>query len=87
MNEYESIFDAVTGDKEESNELHTRADLMIVIRNIVQEKGWKQDLTAEILNLTQPRVSELIIGKIEGFRFKPIYKNHRVIVTVEAAQE
>lgn len=68
MNEYESIFDAVTGDKEESNERQTRADLMIVIRNIVQEKGWKQDLTAEILNLTQPRVSELIIGKIESFR-------------------
>ena len=50
------------GKKEEANELQVRADLMIVIRDIVHDKGWKQEKTAKILNLTQPRVSELIKG-------------------------
>ncbi len=37
---YNNIFDAVTDNQEEANELQTRADLMIVIRDIVQEKSW-----------------------------------------------
>ena len=96
---YENIFEAVTDNKEEANELQTRADLMIVIRDIVNDKGWKQEKTAKILNLTQPRVSDLLKGKIEkfsidllmtclfrlGFRFKPSYENHKLAMTVQAA--
>lgn len=96
---FENIFEAVTDNKEEANELQTRADLMIVIRDIVDEKGWQQEKTAEILSLTQPRVSDLLNGKIEkfsidllmtclfrlGFRFKPSYENHQLAMTVQAA--
>lgn len=94
---YENIFDAVTDKKEEANELQVRADLMIVIRDIVHDKGWKQEKTAKILNLTQPRVSDLLNGKVEsfsidllmtclfrlGFRFKPSYENHKITMTVQ----
>jgi len=97
---FDSIFDAVTDNQEESNELQTRADLMIVIRDIVADNGWKQSETAEKLDLTQPRVSDLLNGKIEkfsidllmtclfrlGFRFKPSYENHRLTMAVQAAQ-
>lgn len=96
---FDNIFDAVTDNKEEANELQTRADLMIVIRDIVIEKGWKQAETAEKLALTQPRVSDLLNGKIDkfsidllmtclfrmGFRFKPSYENHQLAITVQAA--
>jgi len=96
---FENIFDAVTDNKEEANELQTRADLMIVIRDIVTEKGWKQGETAEKLSLTQPRVSDLLNGKIDkfsidllmtclfrmGFRFNPSYKNHQLTMKVQAA--
>ncbi|MCU7886173.1 MAG: helix-turn-helix domain-containing protein [Candidatus Thiodiazotropha sp. (ex Lucinoma annulata)] len=96
---YNNIFDAVTGDKEEANELQTRADLMIVIREIVQEKSWKQVEVAEKLGLTQPRVSDLLNGKIDkfsidllmtclfrlGYRFKPSYKDHKLTISVQAA--
>lgn len=96
---FDNIFDAVTDNKEEANELQTRADLMIAIRDIVNDKGWKQVDVAEKLALTQPRVSDLLNGKIDkfsidllmtclyrlGFRFKPAYKNHKLTMTVQAA--
>lgn len=96
---YDSIFDAITDDKEEANELQTRADLMIAIRDIVNDKGWKQAEVAEKLALTQPRVSDLLNGKIDkfsidllmtclyrlGFRFKPVYKNHKLSMMVNVA--
>ncbi|MCU7815704.1 MAG: helix-turn-helix domain-containing protein [Candidatus Thiodiazotropha sp. (ex Rostrolucina anterorostrata)] len=95
---YNNIFDAVTGDKEEANELQTRADLMIVIREIVQEKNWKQVEVAEKLGLTQPRVSDLLNGKIDkfsidllmtclfrlGYCLKPSYTEHKLIMSVQA---
>ena len=96
---FDSVFDAVTDCVEESNELQTRADLMIVIRDIVHDKGWKQTETSKILGLTQPRVSDLLNGKIEkfsidllmtclfrlGYRFKPSYDNKQLSMDVRAA--
>ena len=92
---YENIFDVVSDNKEEANELQTRADLMIVIRDIVIEKGWKQGKTAKILNLTRSRVNDLLNGKIDkfpigllmaylfrmGFKFKPRYENNKLTIT------
>ena len=37
---YTNIFDAVTDNPEEASELQTRADLMSVIRDIVQDNNW-----------------------------------------------
>jgi len=96
---YDNIFDAVTDNQEEANELQTRTDLMIVIRDIVNDKGWKQAEAAETLGITQPRTSDLLNGKIDkfsidllmtclfrlGYRFKPTYKNHKLTMTVRAA--
>jgi len=96
---YNNIFEAVTDNQEEANELQTRADLMSVIRDIVTENGWKQDEAAEKMGLTQPRVSDLLNGKIEkfsidllmtclyrlGFRFKPSYENKQLSIAVQAA--
>tara|TARA_R110002073_G_scaffold302953_1_gene470748 strand:+ start:1365 stop:1670 length:306 start_codon:yes stop_codon:yes gene_type:complete len=96
---YNNIFDAVTENEEEASELQTRADLMIVIREIVEENGWKQSEAAKKLSLTQPRVSDLLNGKIEkfsidllmtclfrlGFRVKPSYINHKLTMAVQAA--
>jgi predicted XRE-type DNA-binding protein len=85
---FSNAFDAVTDNKEEACELQIRADLMIALRDIVEEKGWKQAEAAVALKLTQPRVSDLLQGKIDkfsidllmtclhrvGFRYKPTYE-------------
>lgn len=64
---FKNAFDAVTDDKKEANELQVRADLMVALRDIVREKGWKQADAAKVLKLTQPRVSDLLKGKIDKF--------------------
>jgi len=94
---FDNIFDAVVDDKTEASELQTRADLMLVLRDIIDDKGWQQKQAAEHLGLTQPRVSDLKNGKIEkfsidllmsclyriGFRFKPIYEKGVLSMPVE----
>ena len=97
--EYSNIFDAVTDDQEEANELQTRADLMVVIRDIYQDTGCSKNEFAEKLGLTQPRASNLLNGQIDkfsidllmtclyrlGYRFKPAYVNHQLTIDVQAA--
>ena len=96
---YTNVFDAVTDNPEEASELQTRADLMSVIRDIVQDNSWKQAEAAKRMGLTQPRVSNLLNGKIDkfsidllmtclfrlGYRFKPLYKNKQLTFDVRAA--
>ena len=96
---YTNVFDAVTDNPEEASELQTRADLMCVIRDIVQDNNWKQAEAATRMGLTQPRVSNLLNGKIDkfsidllmtclfrlGYRFKPLYKNKQLTIDVRAA--
>ena len=97
--QYDNIFDAITDNPEEASELQTRADLMSVIRDIVHENNWKQAEAAAKMGLTQPRVSNLLNGKIDkfsidllmtclfrlGYRFKPIYKNKRLTIDVRVS--
>ncbi len=65
--EIDNIFDVVTSDKVEASELNICSDLMIVLRDIIDDKRWKQKEAAEYLGLTQPSVSDLKNGKIEKF--------------------
>lgn len=95
--EYSNIFNAITDDQAEASELQTRSDLMLVIRDIIDSHGWTQTEAGQHLGLTQPRVSDLVNGRIEkfsidklmsclyrvGFRFKPVYQNNTLTMTVE----
>lgn len=94
---FKNAFDVVADDKDEANELQVRADLMVALRDILEEKGWKQADAAKALKLTQLRVSDLLKGKIEkfsidllmtclhrlGFRFKPKYENRMLSIEVQ----
>lgn len=39
--------------------------LMIALRGIVEDKGWKQAEAAEVFKLSQQQVSDLLQGKID----------------------
>nr|WP_282762047.1 helix-turn-helix transcriptional regulator [Alteromonas macleodii] len=99
--EYTNIFDAITEDAAEASELQTRSDLMIAIRDIVNAKGWDQKQAAAAMGITQPRVSDLVNGRIEkfsidklmtclykiGFRFKPQYENGQLTMSVQSVAQ
>lgn len=96
--EFNNIFDVVAESGSEASELQTRSDLMIAIRDIITAKQWSQSVAAEQMGLTQPRVSDLVNGRIDkfsidklmtclyriGFRFKPSFADNTLTMAVES---
>ena len=52
---------------EEAAHLLIRADLMIQIERILKERGLTQAKAAKLLGVSQPRVSDLVRGRIALF--------------------
>ena len=53
--------------REEAEHLLVRADLIIQIQKLVLARGLKQKAAAKTLGVTQPRVSDLLRGRIDLF--------------------
>ncbi|MBI4245962.1 MAG: XRE family transcriptional regulator [Candidatus Rokubacteria bacterium] len=53
--------------REEAEHLLIRADLMIQVQKIIASRRLKQNAAAKILRVTQPRVSDLLRGRIDLF--------------------
>jgi len=47
--------------------LSVRADLLIQLQKLIASRGLKQAEIAKILHVTQPRVSDLLRGRIDLF--------------------
>ena len=52
---------------EDAESLKLRADLMIQIRRLVERRGLTQAAAAKMFGVTQPRISDLVRGKIDLF--------------------
>lgn len=65
--EYDNIFDVITDSPAEAADLQFRADLMLTLRKLLEERKLRQAEIAEALGVSQPRVSELMRGKIDLF--------------------
>jgi predicted XRE-type DNA-binding protein len=52
---------------EEAEHLLVRADLLIHLQKVLAKKGLKQAEAARLLGVTQPRVSDLLRGRIDLF--------------------
>ena len=61
------MFYDIADTPEEAANLTARSLLMIAIEQRIKEKGWTQSRAAEILHVNQPRVSDLMNGKLSKF--------------------
>lgn len=52
---------------EEATNLKLRSDLMIRLSRLIQTRGLTQAQAAKLLGVTQPRISDLVRGKIDRF--------------------
>lgn len=52
---------------EEAEHLRLRAELMVRLRKLIHERGLRQAEAAALFGVSQPRVSDLVRGKIERF--------------------
>jgi predicted XRE-type DNA-binding protein len=62
-----SVFYDLAETPEEAANLTARGLLMIAIEQRIKEEGWTQAEAAARLHVTQPRVSDLLNGKISKF--------------------
>lgn len=62
-----NVFRDLGFDAEEAEHLLVRSDLMIRLQKVITSRHLRQKEAAKILGVTQPRVSELLRGRIDLF--------------------
>jgi len=87
---YDSVWDALADTPEGAANLRARAELMQQIAAIVAENGWTQVEAAKNCGVTQPRINDLLRGRVSRFSLDALVNiataiGRRVHVELEAA--
>ena len=87
---YASVWDALADTPEQAANLQARADLMRQIAELIQAEGWKQVEAAERCGVTQPRINDLLRGRVSRFSLDALVNiatalGRRVSFELEAA--
>jgi predicted XRE-type DNA-binding protein len=71
---YENVWDALEDDPGERECLKLRSMLMFELERHIKCQKWTQAQAARYLGVTQPRVSNLVRGKINAFSLDLLVK-------------
>jgi predicted XRE-type DNA-binding protein len=87
---YASVWDAIADTPEEAVNLRVRAELIDKIGAIIEENGWTQAEAARRCGVTQPRINDLLRGRIARFSLDALVNmaaalGRRVHVELDAA--
>lgn len=64
---YASVWDAIETDPRQAQNLRLRSALMIGVSEHVRRKGWTQSVAAAQCGVSQPRINDLLRGRISRF--------------------
>jgi len=64
---HSSAFDALESDPVVAQNLKVRSELMMALEQEINKRGLTQKAAAETLGVSQPRVSDLMKGRIDKF--------------------
>ena len=64
---FASVWDAIEDTAEAAENMKLRSALMMVLKKHIEAAGLSQVQAAKLLGVTQPRVSDLMRGKINLF--------------------
>jgi predicted XRE-type DNA-binding protein len=89
-NSFSSVWDAVADTPEQAANLRMRAELMHQIEEIIRAEGWKQAAAAQRCGVTQPRINDLLRGRVSRFSLDALVNiatalGRRVSFTLRAA--
>jgi predicted XRE-type DNA-binding protein len=62
-----NVFRDIGFSAEQAASLRLRADLMVRIRRVIETRHLTQAAAAKLFGVTQPRISDLVRGKIDLF--------------------
>jgi len=71
---YQSVWDALEPDPVKAENLKLRSSLMLALTRHIKAKALTQAQAAKVFGVTQPRVSNLIHGKIDLFGLDMLVK-------------
>lgn len=64
---FKSVWDAIEDTPEQAENMKLRSDVMMALQKRITQLKLTQEQAAELLGVTQPRVSDLMRGKINLF--------------------
>jgi predicted XRE-type DNA-binding protein len=64
---FQSVWDAIENTAVEAESMKLRAKLMMALEEHIKLQGWTQAEAAKRFGVTQPRISDLVRGKINLF--------------------
>ncbi|MDD2307897.1 MAG: XRE family transcriptional regulator [Prolixibacteraceae bacterium] len=67
METYSNVWDALSDTPEQAANLRARAELMRQITTIIKANEWKQAEAALQCGVTQPRINDLLRGRVSRF--------------------
>jgi predicted XRE-type DNA-binding protein len=87
---FANVWDAIADTPEEAANLTLRSELMDEIEQIVKANGWTQAEAAKRCGVTQPRMNDLLRGRISRFSIDALVNiasalGRRVTVKLEDA--
>ena len=89
-NTYASVWDALADTPEQAANLRARAELRRQISELIKSSGWTQTEAAKRCGVTQPRVNDLLRGRVSRFSLDALVNiataiGKRVHIELEAA--
>lgn len=64
---FDSVWDAIEDTSAQAENMKLRSALMMALKEHIVSEGLSQTQAAKVFGVTQPRVSDLMRGKIEVF--------------------
>jgi len=64
---FASVWDAIEDTTAQAENMKLRSALMMALKDHIAREGLSQSQAAKVLGVTQPRVSDLMRGKIDLF--------------------
>ena len=66
-NRFDSVWDAIEETPAQAENLKLRSSLMLALKRHIEREGLSQTEAAKVFGVTQPRISNLMRGKIDLF--------------------
>jgi predicted XRE-type DNA-binding protein len=67
VHSFKSVWDALADTPEQAANLRARSGLMRQITEVIEENGWTQVEAGAKCGVTQPRINDLLRGRISRF--------------------
>jgi len=64
---FASVWDAIEDTPAEAENMKLRSALMMALEERIEAQGWTQSEAAKVFGVSQPRISDLMRGKISLF--------------------